>query len=207
MSKKRRNPSDTVSLKVRIKERLRAKLEAEARDLDITLNAVMGLHLEQPFQSERELAAATDLAYGRQLTAILIVLGRVMRSVATTNERLSREENSTGDWISDPYAFDQTLQAAITVLKSLRPPGDPNVTGTGKAVQDGEKHNGPGFAEVVLDGIAGTKIFSQLPQSDDEKSICERLGPKAVAHLKSSLKPLNVRISTAKRKLIAEHKS
>jgi hypothetical protein len=64
------------------------------------------------------------LAYGRHWTGLLLALAQVGQMTGTRAVFLS-QWNGEGceDWLSDPYAYDQTVRAVNFILEAFRPHG------------------------------------------------------------------------------------
>ncbi|HUF80029.1 MAG TPA: Arc family DNA-binding protein, partial [Burkholderiales bacterium] len=126
----KRKLSDTVDIKLRMKEALRARVERAAGKRGVSMNAEMVSRLEQSFDDEDRIAHFRPLIYGRQLAAVLEVLGRVMRDTGQ-HVRLAYAPTPSivgaDGWMDDPRAFDQAFKGAVQILEALRPPGDPTL--------------------------------------------------------------------------------
>lgn len=113
----RRKKSATVQLKVRIKEELRARLEKAGKARNVSMNAEIGERLEKSFEYENRLG-------GPLVTDLLESIGAVMRSTGEHGALFaSHQIHREGDWLANPYAFDQATKAAMTVIEAHRPPG------------------------------------------------------------------------------------
>ena len=111
------------------------------------MNAEMVSRLEQSFDDEDRVLHFRPVIYGRQLAAVLEILGRVMRDAGrhVGFARTHTVEGAEG-WMDDPGAFDQALKGALQILEALRPPGEPTLPEAwGIAGPPGEE-----FANYVL---------------------------------------------------------
>ncbi len=85
------------------------------------------MRLARSFDHQDLLPEVLSLAYGREMAGIVIMLATAMNWIGYYSYmiksgrivRLSRGE--IGHWTSDAYAFDQAVQAAVTLLNSVRP--------------------------------------------------------------------------------------
>ena len=113
--------SDTIQLKARMKEPLRAKLEAAAEARGVSLNAEMIHRLEQSFAEEKTQSFVEAVAAG----GVYASFGRddiflAARLLANTIQMI---EARTGKiWMDDPEAHRQTQVACQTILDAFRPP-------------------------------------------------------------------------------------
>lgn len=70
----KRKVSDTVDLKVRMKEPLRQRLEKAALRRGISMNAEAVERLEQSFKSEDSIPAALAFKYGDKLAGLVLAM-------------------------------------------------------------------------------------------------------------------------------------
>jgi len=127
----RRGKAAIVDIKIRMREPLRAKVEAAAKENSVSMNAEMVSRLERTFQrqdtADRFLRDFMEISYGPKLGAMLEAIGHTLDAVgihaniATTNEQ--DEFYWRAGWIKNPYAFEQAVKAANAVLETFRPPG------------------------------------------------------------------------------------
>jgi len=112
-------------MSLRVTPATKRGLDAAAAATGRSLSQEAESRLEQSFRNENYLDQAMDLAYGRRLTALLKLLGRVMVDVGpiAAIKKTGRHQDAV-DWMSNAYAFDQTVKAVATVLTALRPDGD-----------------------------------------------------------------------------------
>lgn len=185
MVRPRRKPSDTAQLKLRIREPLRRRLAQDAERNQTTLNAAIVTRIELGYEGERQLDAALDRLYGRQLAGVLTLLGKVMRAVGpvagyrsmSTGAGAVDLEAAAEQWLSDPHAFGQAVTAARRVLDRLRPEGDERVLqNTGEPADAAQMAFGELVADAVLQGL-------RYPTGDEGLDLVElnqiraRLGP------------------------------
>jgi hypothetical protein len=105
-----RDEADYVQLKLRIKESLRAKLEREATERQITLNAAVADRLERSFQYEDSLG-------GRRTTAVL-------RGLAETTRFLQGDYGRDDEWLDDRGKFNQVVATWNIDLERIKPKED-----------------------------------------------------------------------------------
>lgn len=122
----KRDETATVQFKLRMREGLRAKLEAAAAEHDMSLSAEAVARIEQSFEVDL-LKEIQGLPGGRSTFAMLTIVGRAMHEAGTAARRFTSDGSdpaAIANWPQNPYAFDQAMRAAIAILEALRPPGD-----------------------------------------------------------------------------------
>ena len=102
-----RDDADYVQLKLRVKESLRARLEQEATERQITLNAAVVDRLERSFQYEESLG-------GRRTTAVL-------RGLAETARFLQGQYACDDEWLDDRVKFNEIINSWNNDLERLKP--------------------------------------------------------------------------------------
>lgn len=113
-------PSDTQAskLNLRMKPDLRARLERDAEKRDLSLNAAIIGRLEDSFAPAPSLEGLLEQRYGRQGTALLLVIGEELRS------RIASARVPGGikaDWMNSPQAIANVAEAIARALKVLGP--------------------------------------------------------------------------------------
>jgi hypothetical protein len=152
------------------------------------------MRLEHSFDRLSLLPEVLRLVYGRDLAAVLIMLGDAMQIVGEkggfyTTETVEGVEN----WLEVPYAFDQAAKAANHVLEILRPPGEIKLP-------DDKRH--PEFTEpgrpnvwsIMFQIISDAVLRSAVTKEDQVASafgihareIRELLGPELIKRIKRS---------------------
>lgn len=117
----KRKQTDTVDLKVRMKEPLRASLERAAKRRGVSMNAEAVNRLEQSFEIE-------DRFGGPRMVELMESVARIMKQTGEiAGHYESGKSAKRGQWLGMPYAFDQAISAANVALESFRPPGEPVV--------------------------------------------------------------------------------
>ena len=113
-----------ATLSTRIHASTRKALERAAAENKRTLSREIERRLRRSFDDD---AKITELLGGRELFGLLQIIASSLTVVgdfafSTRAGRLG----ASGEWLNDPYAFDQALQAVVAVLEAVRPPGDPS---------------------------------------------------------------------------------
>jgi hypothetical protein len=100
-------------LSLRVSRRVREQLEAASRMSGRSLSQEAELRLESALQDERSFRDNLDYVFGRQGSAVLQMIGFLMR-----------EE---GDWLDDASAFEAMRYRIHYILKAVGPPETPPV--------------------------------------------------------------------------------
>ena len=113
----KRDATQNVQLKVRMKEPLRFALESAATEKGISLNAEVVSRLERSFEYERHIS---DL-FGDQRTYAVV---RMIATVMDVMQKSHPKKSDASDWLDDPASFDAMLAAVIRTLEIFRPTTD-----------------------------------------------------------------------------------
>ncbi len=115
----------TVVLSTRITSATRAALAKSAAKQQRTISAETEYRLRRSFDEDEKVV---QLFGGPQMYAILRLIGATMNMAGQfaldwrpTTKKLHEP------WLQDPYAYNQAVQATMSVLEALRPPGDPSL--------------------------------------------------------------------------------
>jgi hypothetical protein len=165
----RRAKSDTIQLKVRMKEPLRAQLELAAKAHGVSLNSEIVDRLER---SERQIE---DVFGGRDVYGIMRVIAAAIHETGSTAGFFTTGSlDGARGWLRNPWAYDQAVQAALRVFEALKPDGDPSPPKDQKHMEN----LGRGFASGILNEIArGEARTSQTAARTEE--LRGELGPLA----------------------------
>ncbi len=114
MAKRGKSPRAQVPL--RIPEAQRARIEKAAKSRGVSMNTEIIERLERSFEIEDRLG-------GPKVAELVETIGIVMRS---TGEHTAffvdgSKTHDQGEWLAVPYAFDQAVKAANTILEHHRP--------------------------------------------------------------------------------------
>ena len=119
-----RKKSETIQLKVRMKEPLRAKIEAAAKSRGVSLNTEAVHRLQESFQkehAEEDKSAAVEAAVlngvyealgGREHYPLLVMVGSAVRMV---------EAGSGERWLQDFETAAQVKNAITTIIDTFSP--------------------------------------------------------------------------------------
>lgn len=112
-----------------MKESLRARLEEAATKRAGSINSEILDRLDRSFDRQDLLSEILTTAYGsKEVAGLVMLLGEALHRSGEFCRMIGRlsEANAEGSgaWMTDPYAFDQAAQAALSVLEAVRPSGD-----------------------------------------------------------------------------------
>ena len=115
----------------RVTPEFKAKLDRATGQTGRSLMQEIEQRLEASFQDDRRLEDALDLAFGEQLSALLMLLAYTMRDVGMmahyTNRIASGEivgPDPQPDWMADAFSYDQVVKAVNSIFRAFRPEGD-----------------------------------------------------------------------------------
>ena len=176
--KRKPSPGERVHLGFRVTPDLKQHVERAADRSGRSISQEAEMRLERSFEREGLLSEALELAYGRRLAAILLMLGKAMKDtgeiVAFASTRtIEGKEN----WLDTPSAFDQAAKSAAHVLEALRPSGD----ATPPAFPHSEQL-GVGFANAALE--EGASGRSRIGEHQRALQIHDMLGDDLASRLK-----------------------
>jgi hypothetical protein len=123
-------PGERVPLSFRVTPEFKAKLDQVAARTGKSVAQEVEQRLEASFEDERRFKDALDLALGPQLSGIVTLLTHAMRDASWMAHQIAQlYARQVGgevppDWVSDPFSYDQVVQAAIMILEALRPEGE-----------------------------------------------------------------------------------
>jgi hypothetical protein len=112
-----------VELKVRVKEPLRDRIEAAARDRGVSMNAEVISRLEKSFALENDVA---DAFGGKQLFSFMQSISAAMRQAGEIATKSTDFDHivTCPPWLTEPHAFDHAAKAGRMVIEAFRPPAD-----------------------------------------------------------------------------------
>jgi hypothetical protein len=162
-----RDEAATTQVKIRIKEPLRAAIEADAEARGVTMNAVINDRLERSFRADARLSDLREtlaLALGADVAGLTLAIGLATRDVVKWPALGPKPS-----LLSNAFIFDQAAAAIGTVIESVKPVGD-------AAVLPGGDHVPPG-AEAAAEQwhTLGRDVGRQVCWEIAEYP--ERLGP------------------------------
>jgi hypothetical protein len=103
---------------------LKRKLDESAQRSGRSQSQEAELRIEQSFRDERQAQHFSDLYFGRELAALLEVIGRAMQDAgAHAAAQSAGQRGGSANWLENPYGFGTATRAAMKVLDALRPPG------------------------------------------------------------------------------------
>ena len=143
---------------LRLPDGLRSRVEKTAKDRNVSINAEILERLEQSFEIE-------DRVGGLRVVELILTIGAMMK-IAGEHAAFffdGSKLHNQGQWIDQPYAFDQATKAANAILKHYKPKGKvtapkvPTIRIVGGDPKETEKrvkwmfeHLGEGLAETEM---------------------------------------------------------
>lgn len=184
--KRELEPGERVHLGFRVTPELKDRVERAAQASGRSLSQESEFRLEFSFHREDLLEDALKLAYGREVTGVLMYLGYVMDLMVTwASMRRAAESDGRMDWnlslyarnnwASDPFMYDMVMEAAetlIQLLRAARPEGE------GRPRSDEEDANTAQALSSFMRGAICDPL-GQDSMSDQLRSIRSFLGPIA----------------------------
>ena len=177
----------SYKLSVTIREKLRRQLEESAAAEDRTLSQEVEFRIERSFDRAELIFNSMTLAYGPELAGLVILVARAMAGAGRVSRRKeSGLEFSREGWLTEPFAYEQALHAAVAVLKGLRPTGranapsgDPRLVESMNVLMKTSRSSswGEWYGKNVLDALRGE---GSIVNSDEWlERVKEMLGPVA----------------------------
>jgi hypothetical protein len=205
--KREPEPGERVHLGFRVTPQLKQRLEEAATANGRSQSQEAELRLEQSFNHQELLPQVLALAYGRQMAAVVLMLGELMKRVGDLGEQLSYARDtherdaetkarltgvrSRSGWLDIPYAFDQILKAVNLSLEALRPPGEvrlPNAALEKDPPGTPPEHKRTRvfsyFGENTADIFLGEAASGEPHSCEHALVIHEMLGPALVDRIK-----------------------
>ena len=103
-------------------EALHQQLSVAAKIAGRSISEEIEFRLEWSFVGQRATIEALDLAYGKELVGILLLVAEAMNVAGPQAGFIAtRTLEGSRNWLDNPYAFTQATQAAHTVLDALKP--------------------------------------------------------------------------------------
>src|ERR1039458_9169921 len=113
------------NLTLRIRAETKAALERDAAANGRSLSEEAEMRLDHSFRAEGMLDQVLDLALGRQVAGLTLLLARVMRDTGTLAGFMTKYTlGSASGWLADPDALDLIFRAIAAALDALRPARD-----------------------------------------------------------------------------------
>lgn len=114
-------PGERVGLSLRVTPEVKASLDAAAASSGRSLSQEAEIRLERSFQNEELLPQLLDLAYGREIAGMLLLIGETLHRVATLGSIYTSvsPDAPLEPWMSDPSIFGQAQEAVRLLLAAL----------------------------------------------------------------------------------------
>jgi hypothetical protein len=149
-------PGKRSTVSLRLTADIKAKLDKAAKAADRPFSQEAELRLERSFDREQLLPEILTLAFGAELAGILLMLGTAMHETGTATGFMSKFTlEGASAWFNDPFAYEQAKQAALQILRSLKPAGEVVAPKVPSVIPDIAEKLGIGFANSVLAAVSG----------------------------------------------------
>lgn len=165
--KRRGRPTvgERVPLGLRVTPEFKKRLEDAATASGRSQSQEAELRLENTFRAEHAVYDALDLAFGRRMSGLLLAAANAAQLTGTRAVSLSQWDFYGGEeWMLDPYAYDQAVQAINFMLEAFRPKGEiVSPPDTLHLPQDAYNRLGDGFARELIGALrnSGSKMIRQ----------------------------------------------
>jgi hypothetical protein len=173
------------NLTLRVRAETKAALERHAAQTGRSLSSEAEAWLREGLLSEGLIDQALDLAFGHQTAGIILLLGRVIRHIASTGDSTTLHAIDEGkSWLSSPYLFDQVVQALETVMERLRPDGEIERSpwGAGDLATVARDALGVATGDMLLGAVANVGLSADLIGWGAQ--IRARLDPEIIERIK-----------------------
>ena len=196
-------PGQRMGLGLIVTAEIKNRLDAAAQASGRTQSQEAELRLERSFEHQDMLGEALSLAFGSKPAGVVQAVARAMHDAGTTAAILARptDRDASGNWINDPFAFQQARAAVISVLDAFKPEGDPAAPRMVPAVvvdvdaltnRPGRAEDAPDYSQIgeqkaawIIDALASGK------RGDDSTQwaapLRELLGPTLIRRAADSV--------------------
>jgi hypothetical protein len=177
-----RRPKDQkrLPLSIRITPELRARLVSAAAANGRSITQEAELRLEQSADQERSLVDALELGFGRQVAAVMLAIGYVIKGV--------QPDRRPGDigWLSDPEVFREIIDSINLLLQAIDPHPHPAAWAVlRRSLSHVDQGDAALYASVVAQTIANPDFADHLTPL--MPIIRSWIGEAAVARLRDRL--------------------
>jgi hypothetical protein len=119
-------PGERGTVSLRMTAELKGRIDEEAKSKGRAFSHEAELRLEQSFQKDGSfLSQALELAYGPAIAGVVQVMAAAMSDASRSAVFMEAGNlDNIEQWPSSPYAYDQVMKAAVTVLDQFRPDGE-----------------------------------------------------------------------------------
>src|SRR4051794_27319867 len=111
--------TDKIQINLRVPDDFRERLQAAAAERGVSVNKEITDRLQKTFDEDVRISLDGQTA---DLYAILRVVATAMELTGPTAGFMSTPTiDATKTWLNNSFAYDQAVQAAVTVLEAFRP--------------------------------------------------------------------------------------
>lgn len=162
---------DKVQMSIRLPPDIRLKLQHATSRNGRSLSNEAEYRIERSFDRESLMLEVLTLRYGRPLAGLVSIIAETMQHsletfgiLGASSEALTPKTQDE-DWLLDPYAFGQMMQAVSEVLAHLKPSGSdaPSAAMT-EALHEAQRKS---VAQIVSGGMVPLVSGRITGDSDD----------------------------------------
>src|SRR5436309_3384544 len=157
---------NTVTM--RLRDDTKTMLEAAAKVRSRSLSAEIEARVEQSLYSIEQ---GFELAYGKRLAGLILVVARAMHDTGTSEGfRKTFTLDGSVNWLREPWAYQQAMNAANTIFECFRPEGEavpPRVASDPRrdeGLEDFLANPGRAWAAGLIQAIAGHGATGELQE-------------------------------------------
>jgi hypothetical protein len=135
-----------------VRPQIKNQVDGAAKENGVTQAQEGERRIENSFRDENVLDGALDLAFGDDVAALLLLLGKTVRVAADATGFFAPA--GRGRWLEDPYTFDHVVRAVAEVLETLRPKGE---------IVPPVLHSGGDAFALIAGEIMARGVLDELP--------------------------------------------
>jgi len=174
-------PGGRVSLGLKVTPEIKNKLDEATKHTGRTQSQETEVRLEESFRNQALLDQVLELAYGRELAGVLMMVGRAMRVTGQVTALASTSSYDDIDhWLRIPHAVNQAISAAVAILEACRPPGRREFPDEIKGGRSTEEVRGLIFADQILRAVKHPgcqRVFADVSNTLGEAHFVEQPNP------------------------------
>jgi hypothetical protein len=116
---------ERFKLGLRVTAPTKRRLNVAAVRSGRSLSQEAEMRLERTFERQDLLSEVLALHYGREVAALVMMVGRVASDTADISWRWPARNDKPDTWLQDPDVYDQVAKGIHALLEGLRPTGKP----------------------------------------------------------------------------------
>jgi hypothetical protein len=145
-----------VPLGLRVTLSIKEQLDKCARDSGRSQSQEAEIRLENSFRDQNLAVDALRLAFGPELLAFMLLIGRSTRNIGAAFDLFAGSGiGEASAWFHSPFAFDQAMAAVARIGDQLRPEGNGAPPDALSEMPDFAKGLGQREADRVINAVRG----------------------------------------------------